>query len=99
VKVVAKLLFAIAALFLFVLALQFTKHGAGGIALVMREVLQVTNAADGMGFGWLVSQAVLSGSPVAASAVALLSADILLSVDWPVIVVGHGQTPRGEESS
>jgi len=28
-----------------------------------------------------------------------LSADILLSVDCPVVVVGHGQTPKGEESS
>lgn len=73
-KVAAKLLFAVVGLFLFVLALDFMKHGAGGIALVMREVLQVTHAADSMGFGWLASYAVLSGSPVAASAVALLSA-------------------------
>lgn len=63
---------------LFVLALGLMKEGSGGLAPLLRGHLDITNAADSMGFGVLMAYVVLSGSPVAAAAVALLSANALL---------------------
>jgi len=73
---------------LFVLALGLMKEGAGGLAPLLRGRLEITNAADSMGFGWLMAYLVLSGSPVAAAAVALLSADALSSLQAFTMVAG-----------
>jgi len=73
---------------LFVLALGLMKEGAGGLAPLLRGRLEITNAADSMGFGWLMAYLVLSGSPVAAAAVALLSADALSPLQAFTMVAG-----------
>ena len=57
----------LAGLLLFVLALALMKEGAGGLAPLLRGHLDITNAADSMGFGWLMAYLVLSGSPVTGS--------------------------------
>jgi len=75
-------------LLLFVLALGLMKEGAGGLAPLLRGRLAVTNTADSMGFGWLMAYLVLSGSPVAAAAVALLSAGALLPLQTFTMVAG-----------
>jgi len=72
----------------FVLALGLMKEGAGGLAPLLRGHLEITNAADSMGFGWLMAYLVLSGSPVAVAAVVLLSADALLSSQAFTMVAG-----------
>jgi sodium-dependent phosphate cotransporter len=95
---------------LFVLALGLMKEGAGGLAPLLRGHLEVTNTADSMGFGWLMAYLVLSGSPVAAAAVALLSADALspsqaftmvagsrLGACLVVLLVGFIYTLQGHE--
>lgn len=64
------------ALFVFVLALELLKRGAGGIAPLLRQ-LHISGVAGGIGFGWLLSCVVLSGSPVAAIALTLLAAGTL----------------------
>jgi hypothetical protein len=62
----------IGALWLFIIALQLIKVGAGGLRPVLDSV-----SADGvlghMGFGWFGSYVVLSGSPVAAVAMSLFA--------------------------
>jgi sodium-dependent phosphate cotransporter len=59
-------------LLLFVLALELLKRGAAGLAPLLRA-LDVDGLAGGLGFGWLAACVVLSGSPVAAIALALLA--------------------------
>jgi sodium-dependent phosphate cotransporter len=83
-----KLGLGLAGFTLFALALGLMKEGAGGLAPLLRGQLQITNAADSMGFGWLMAYLVLSGSPVAAAAVALLSADALSPIQAFTMVAG-----------
>ncbi len=83
-----KLGLGLAGFTLFALALGLMKEGSGGLAPLLRGHLQITNAADSMGFGWLMAYLVLSGSPVAAAAVALLSADALSPIQAFTMVAG-----------
>jgi hypothetical protein len=61
-----------ASVWLFVLALQLIKAGAGGLRPVL-DWLSADGVAGHLGVGWLGSYAVLSGSPVAATALSLFS--------------------------
>jgi len=69
---------ALAALLLFALSIEIMKAGVGSLAYLIQGHLAVTNAADSLGFGWLMAYLILSGSPVAAIAMALLDADVFL---------------------
>jgi Na+/phosphate symporter len=64
------------------------KDGAGGLAPLLHGHLDITNAADSMGFGLLMAYVVMSGSPVAAAAVALLSADAILMPQAFTMIAG-----------
>jgi hypothetical protein len=56
-----------AALFLFVLAIQLMKKGAGAIAPRLEASGLFDNAVQTLGLGWLGAYLVLSGSPIAAT--------------------------------
>jgi sodium-dependent phosphate cotransporter len=75
-------------LLLFVLSMELMKEGAGGLAPLLRGHLAITNAGDSMGCGWLMAYLILSGSPVAAAAVALLNADALSPLQAFTMVAG-----------
>ena len=62
------------ALFLFVGALQIMKTGAAGLDILQHGGLLVKNAASTFGLGWVGALLVLSGSPIAASALTLVAA-------------------------
>lgn len=62
------------ALFLFVGALQVMKMGAGALSILNNDGFLVRNAGATFGLGWLGALFVLSGSPVAASALTLVAA-------------------------
>jgi solute carrier family 34 (sodium-dependent phosphate cotransporter) len=62
------------ALFLFVGALQIMKTGAAGLDILQHGGLLVKNAASTLGLGWIGALLVLSGSPIAASALTLVAA-------------------------
>jgi hypothetical protein len=66
----------VAGLFLFVLALELLKKGAGGIGPLLRQ-LGVSGITGGTGVGWLAACLLLSGSPVAAMALTLLASGTL----------------------
>ena len=70
------LLFAIS-LFLFVLAITLMKEGARGLSSLVENVFAVDNAFNSLGFGWLFAYVVMSGSPVAASALTFFDAGII----------------------
>ncbi|HYY44826.1 MAG TPA: hypothetical protein VE975_06510 [Actinomycetota bacterium] len=61
-------------LFLFVGALQLMKTGAAALDILQHRGLLVHNAGSTLGLGWLGALFVLSGSPVAATSLALVSA-------------------------
>ncbi|MBI3244331.1 MAG: hypothetical protein HYZ49_18790 [Chloroflexi bacterium] len=62
------------ALFLFILSIQLLKSGAKALVPFIREGLAVQNPANALGFGWLFAYLVLSGSPVAATALTFFDA-------------------------
>ncbi len=64
------------------------KEGAQGLEPLLHGHLEITNPADSMGFGWLMASLILSGSPVAAVAVALLSAGALQPAQTFTMITG-----------
>jgi Na+/phosphate symporter len=76
VDVALRALYVVAAVAIFILALELLKSGAGGLRPILRE-FDVHGTANIVGFGWLGSYGVLSGSPVAAIALSLFSQDVL----------------------
>ena len=64
----------LAALFLFVGALQLMKTGAASLDFLQPGGFLVENAGSTLGLGWLGALFVLSGSPIAATALTLVAA-------------------------
>ncbi|MGH3040191.1 MAG: hypothetical protein ACRDNG_00330 [Gaiellaceae bacterium] len=64
----------VAGLFLFVGALQLMKTGAAALGVLQPGSILVENALSTLGLGWLGALLVLSGSPVAATALVLVAA-------------------------
>ncbi len=58
----------VVSLFLFILAIYLLKSGAKVLVPFIRDGLRVSNPWNALGFGWLFAYVVLSGSPVAATA-------------------------------
>lgn len=61
-------------LYLFILAISFMKIGARGIIPLINNIFSVHNGANALGFGWLFAYVIMSGSPVAASALTFFDA-------------------------
>jgi Na+/phosphate symporter len=78
----------IVSLFLFILALTLMKDGARGLAPFVENRFSLNNAANTMGFGWLFAYLVMSGSPVAASALTFLDAGIISAVQTFTMIIG-----------
>ncbi|MGH2543497.1 MAG: hypothetical protein ACRDIB_11890, partial [Ardenticatenaceae bacterium] len=78
----------VASLFLFVLAITLMKDGAKELGPLVRDRLAVTSFADAMGFGWLFSYVIMSGSPVAATGLALLDAGVVDRLGAYGMIVG-----------
>jgi len=68
-----KVAIVLAALLLFILAIQLLKSGAKALVPYIQG-WAVSNAANALGFGWLFAYGVLSGSPVAATALTFFDA-------------------------
>ena len=79
--------YVVAALAVFVLSLELLKAGAGGIKPVLSGI-----SADGitglLGFGWLGSYLVMSGSPVAAIALSLYSGGTISDLEAFAMING-----------
>jgi sodium-dependent phosphate cotransporter len=76
------------ALFLFVGALQVMKTGAGALSLLNNDGFLVRNAGSTFGLGWIGALFVLSGSPVAASALTLVAADSINEIEGFAMLTG-----------
>ncbi len=78
----------VAALFLFVLAIQLMKSGSGAIAPRLRASGLFDNGVQTLGAGWLGAYLVLSGSPVAVLALSLRSAHALTELQTFTMISG-----------
>jgi sodium-dependent phosphate cotransporter len=69
----SKVLHFIAAMFLFILAIQMMKKGAQAVAPRLQGTFPFDNGVSTLGLGWLGAYFVLSGSPVAAVSLSLFA--------------------------
>jgi hypothetical protein len=83
---VKRVLLLFLAVWLFLLALAVMKGGARGLAPALGPAIDT--AWNGLGLGWLGALVVLSGSPVAASALALFAGGSLTADESYAMVVG-----------
>lgn len=67
----------VSSLYLFILAISLMKEGARGLAPLVKNGLDVSNAANALGFGWLFAYVIMSGSPVAAAALTFFDAGVV----------------------
>lgn len=84
----AKLLFLLAGLFFFAVALQLLKEGASGYGGVIIGFLNITNPTNSLGFGWLLAYLFLSGSPVAAVAVSFFASGTIDGIQTFTMITG-----------
>lgn len=83
-----KIGFAGIGIFTFILALQLLKDGAAIYGQSIIAFLNVSNATNALGFGWLLSYVFLSGSPVAAIAVTFFSSETISAVQAFTMITG-----------
>jgi solute carrier family 34 (sodium-dependent phosphate cotransporter) len=72
----------------FVLALVLMKEGAVPLAPIFRNKFSVDSPASALGFGWLASSLMLSGSPVAATSLSLLDAGVINPIETFAMISG-----------
>jgi len=84
--VVRRLIFGLASLWFFLVALGLMKDGARGLAPILTG--SIDSALNAVGFGWLGALLVLSGSPIAASSLTLLDAGVLSADESYAMIVG-----------
>lgn len=71
---VGRLVLFLISLALFLLALELMKAGASGLTPLTENLISLDDPITGLGFGWISSYFVLSGSPIAAVALAFFDA-------------------------
>jgi Na+/phosphate symporter len=86
--IAVRLAYLLAALALFVLSLESLRLGARPLVPFIREKISIDNPVNALGFGWLFAMAVLSGSPVAATAMTFLDAGVLNGQEAQAMIVG-----------
>jgi hypothetical protein len=79
---------SVLALFLFAGALQLMKTGAADLAILEPGGVLVRNAGSTLGLGWLGALIVLSGSPIAATALTLVEAGRLDDIQGFTMLTG-----------
>lgn len=75
-------------IFLFILAITLMKTGASSLAPLLQDVFRVSSPANSLGFGWLFTYVIMSGSPVAAAALAFFDVGIIDSISTFTMITG-----------
>lgn len=88
VRMLGKIVLFAASIFLFILAITLMKEGARDLAPLIRNNCRVSNPANSLGFGWLFAYVVMSGSPVAAAALAFLDAGVIDQMGTFTMITG-----------
>jgi len=82
-----RLAYSTAGLFLFILALQMLKKGAGGLKPILTGI-DAHGVLNLLGFGWTGAYTVMSGSPVAAIALSLFAGGTISDVEAFAMING-----------
>ena len=85
---VKKLLLFIPAIFFFILAIQLMKEGAAAVGPSIKGEFPFANGLSSLGAGWLGAYFVLSGSPVAATAISLFGAETISKLQTLTMLSG-----------
>jgi len=109
---VTKIGIFVASLLLFIVSITLMKEGARSLAPLVRNELDITNGANCLGFGWLFAYIIMSGSPVAATALAFFDAGVVdelgafamitgsrLGASFIVLLIGFLYVLRGRNRS
>jgi sodium-dependent phosphate cotransporter len=107
---VGKIGLFLASLYLFMLAISLMKEGARAVAPLVQNLLDVSSAANVLGFGWLFAYVIMSGSPVAAAALTFFDAGVMdklgafamitgsrLGASFIVLLIGFVYVLRGRD--
>ena len=86
--VIKKLALFLPAIFLFILAIQLMKAGATAVGPQIKGQFPFANGVSTLGTGWLGAYFVLSGSPVAATAISLFGAGTLTKLQTFAMLSG-----------
>lgn len=86
--VAQRTVFALIGLLVFVLALELLKRGAAGYGRILIAWLDISSTANALGFGWLLAYIFLSGSPVAAVAVAFFASGTIDGLQTFTMITG-----------
>ena len=84
----SKVLHFLAAMFLFILAIQLMKKGAQALSPSLEGTFPFDNGVSTLGLGWLGAYLVLSGSPVAAIALSLFAAGATTRIQTFTMLTG-----------
>ena len=84
----SKLALTLVGLFVFILALQLLKRGAGTYGRSIISFLDVSNTTSALGFGWLLAYLFLSGSPVAAIAISFFASQTISNLQTLTMITG-----------
>ena len=109
---VYKIALFIGSLLLFVLAITLMKEGARSITPDLKSTFLISNATNSLGFGWLFSYTIMSGSPVAAASLIFFDAGVIdnlgafamitgsrLGASFIVLFIGFLYVLRGRDRS
>lgn len=88
IRGVAKPMLFLAAIVIFILAVQLMKDGALGLVPFFRESFLASTPANSLGFGWLFAYVVMSGSPVAAAALAFFDTGLIDALSAFLMITG-----------
>ncbi|HJS28236.1 MAG TPA: hypothetical protein VJ768_01340 [Anaerolineales bacterium] len=83
-----KVLLFIFSLFIFFLAISLMKSGAIGLAPLVEDIFSISNPINSLGFGWLFSYVVMSGSPVAAAALTFYDNGLINQIETFTMITG-----------
>ncbi len=75
-------------IFLFILALTLMKEGARGLAPLIDGRFNIGFPVNSLGFGWLFAYLIMSGSPVAASALTFFDAGLFNELSAFTMIAG-----------
>jgi Na+/phosphate symporter len=85
---VGKIVLFLGSLYLFALSITLMKDGVRALVPLVRTSLDVSNAANSLGFGWLFAYVIMSGSPVAAAALTFFDAGALHQLGAFAMITG-----------
>jgi hypothetical protein len=83
-----KIVIFVGSLFLFILAIMLMKEGARALVPLVRDSFQVDSPVNSLGFGWLFAYVIMSGSPVAASALTFYDVGAISTLSTFTMITG-----------